>query len=166
MTQGQSAVFPFLKLWKKTFSPLPSRHFEQTQRNNMNCKMFFSHVIFCYWQVKPLSQEMLAIQRWRLMISGQKWSLQAEFPYWTRLLHHVYHNSQARLRLHSWAPSLPAPLFYTFCFLTFISPDFTGHIVCLWIHLLVLTQSILSSSSFVFLNKTTRNVLQLIPAFP
>lgn len=46
MTQGHSAVLPFLKLWKKTFSPLPSSHFERMQRNNINCKMFFLTLSF------------------------------------------------------------------------------------------------------------------------
>jgi len=46
VTQGHSAVFPFLLLWEKTFSSLPSSHFERTQRNNMNCKMFFLTLSF------------------------------------------------------------------------------------------------------------------------
>lgn len=60
-TQACSAVFPFLKLRKHASSPLPNSHFERMQRNNMNHKMFFSHVVFCYWQVKSLSQEMSPI---------------------------------------------------------------------------------------------------------
>lgn len=84
MTQGHSAAFPFLQLWQKTFpsqQPLWTNAKEQHELQNV-----FSHVVFCYWWVKSLSQEMSEAQRWRRMISGQKWNLQAQLRYWTRLL--------------------------------------------------------------------------------
>lgn len=102
--------FPFLNLGKKTFPPLLSSHFERTQRNNnKNRKDVFSHIVFCYWRVKPLSQEMSAIQRWRLMISGQKWSFRQNFPAGPGCFHHAYLHCQARPRLRSWLRA-PSPI--------------------------------------------------------
>lgn len=156
MTQGRCAVLPFLKLWKKTFSPLPSSHFEQTQRNNMNCKMFFLTLSFATDKSNCWAKKCQQYRDEGWWFQGRSEIFRQNFPTGPGCFHHMYLNSQACPRLHSWlhTPSLlPAPLFYTFCFLTVISPDFTGHIVCLWIHSPVLTQNLLSSSSFMFQTK-------------
>lgn len=51
---------------------------------------------------------MSARQRWRLMISGQEWSFRQNLPVGPGCFYHVYHNSQASLRLSSSALCLPA----------------------------------------------------------
>lgn len=137
-TQAHSAVFAFLKLREHASSPLPSSHFERMQRNNMNRKMFFLTLSFATDESNHWAKKCHQYRDEGWWFQGRSEVFRQNFPTGPGCFHHTYRNSQASLRLRSSAPSvpswLPAPLFYTFCFLTVISPDFTGHIVCLWIH--------------------------------
>lgn len=122
----------------------------------MNCKMFFLTLSFATDKSNCWAKKCQQYRDEGWWFQGRSEIFRQNFPTGPGCFHHMYLNSQACPRLHSWlhTPSLlPAPLFYTFYFLTVISPDFTGHIVCLWIHSPVLTQNLLSSSSFMFQTK-------------
>lgn len=109
MTQGHSAVFPFLKLWKKTFSPLPSSHFEWTQRNNMNCKMFFLTLSFATDKSNRWAKKCQQYRDEGWWFQGRSEVFRQNFPAGPGCFHHMYRNSQASLRLRSSAPcSQPA----------------------------------------------------------
>lgn len=149
MTQGHSAVFPFLKLWKRLSLPCPAAILNECKGTTWIARCFFSHCLLLLTSqtVKPRNVSNIEMKaddfRAEVKFSGTI-SLLDQAAFITCI-------STPRLAQGCTAGSeLPAPLFYTFCFLTVISPDFTGHIVCLWIHSPVLTQNLLSSSSFTF----------------
>lgn len=108
MTQSHSAVFSFLKLWEKTFFPLPSSHFEHTQRNNMNCKMFFLTLSFATDESNGWAKKCQQDGDEGWWFQGRSEVFRQNFPVGPGCFYHVYRNSQASLRLSSLAPSVPS----------------------------------------------------------
>lgn len=139
MTQGHSAVFPFLKLWGKTVSPLPSSHFERMQRNNMNCKMFFLTLSFATDKSNRWAKKCQQYRDEGWWFQGRSEVFRQNFPTGPGCFHHMYHNSQASLRLRSWLRAFPA-CFQPHCFTHSAFSQSSAQIL----------QAILSASEFTY----------------
>lgn len=166
MTQGHSAGFHLLKLWKKTFSPLPSSHFERTQRNNMNCKMFFLTLSFAPDKSNRWAKKCQQHRDEGWWFQGRREVFRQNFPTGPGCFHHVYRNSQASLRLRSSLRSQPASSLIVLHVLLSHSHQPRFHRpYCASLNSLTSFNPEFTKLLKLYISKQNSKVLRLIPAF-